>query len=579
MRRSILTRLIESGFQITPDALQYILDLESPLQALESVILVKNPNETPSVLSREYIEALIEGRKPVPEPEEVQIELLEEPEKSLDSTTPPELEELTTDWQFRIEKSPTDEDVGSEGTIEDFLGMFRDRFERIRKIYMARIDTQNAVSPSIAKKRKTSTRRSPMDSDGSRRRRPPSQMVIGIIRDKNISKQQNVIVDIEEYQSNRPSSNDRSESRGANESIICIIPSKTNGIQGQQLAEKANSLLLDEVVCLSGSVDYNGRMIVDDILFPDIPTVRQIGRAKRDVYAAFISDLHCGSQEFLEDELDTFIDWVGGKDVDESDKLMIQNTRYLFIAGDLVDGISVYPDQRYHLAITSLHEQYVLIAEKIRKLPTHVKVFCIPGNHDAARQALPKPPIMREFAEPLYKLDNVTMLGDPSQVIVEGVNVLITHGDSLDDLVTMLPGASYTEPGMPMKELLKKRHLAPIYGGKTELAPSKDWKEREKKRELYGESGNDKENEKYKEPYRDWMVIDTPPDVVHFGHAHHNAVDNYRGVQIINSGTFQSQTDFMRKQGVIPTPGIVTFLNLRTGTPELKFFYDLSNQT
>ena len=229
---------------------------------------------------------------------------------------------------------------------------------------------------------------------------------------------------------------------------------------------------------------------------------------------------------------------------------MVANTKYLFIAGDMVDGISVYPGQRYHLQVSSLHDQYALIAEKLRKLPDRVKVFCIPGNHDAARQALPKPPILKTFAEPLYNLDNVTMLGDPSQVVIEGVNVLITHGDSLDDLVTMLPGASYTEPALPMKELLKKRHLAPIYGGKTELAPL----------------------------HRDWMVIDTPPDVVHFGHAHHNAVDNYRGVQIINSGTFQSQTDFMRKQGVVPTPGIVTFLNLRTGAPEVKLFYDLSRQ-
>jgi DNA polymerase II small subunit len=96
-----------------------------------------------------------------------------------------------------------------------------------------------------------------------------------------------------------------------------------------------------------------------------------------------------------------------------------------------------------------------------------------------------------------------------------------------------------------MKELLKKRHLVPLYGGKTELAPLA----------------------------RDWMVIDTPPDIVHFGHAHHNAVDNYRGVQIINSGTFQGQTDFMRKQGIVPTPGIVTVLNLRTGQPDIRFFY------
>lgn len=562
MRRSILTRLIESGFQITPDALQYILDLESPLQTVETVILVKDPNVTPSILSREYVASLIEGSKLFSEPKEVLTELLEISEKSTESTPLPELEELTNDWLFRIEKSPTLADVGSEGTIEDFLEMFRDRFKRIRKIYMARIDTQNAVSPSIAKKRKTSTRQSPMGGDGSRRRRPPSQIVLGIIREKSLSKHQNVIVDIEEYQLDEISPDDRNTSKGANTSIICVIPSKSNELQGQQLTEKANSILLDEIVCISGSVDSDKRMIADDVLFPDIPTARQIGHAKRDVYAAFISDLHCGSQEFLEDELDTFIAWLSGKDVDESDKSLVHNTRYLFIAGDMVDGISVYPDQRYHLEISSLHDQYALIAEKLRKIPSRVKIFCIPGNHDAARQALPKPPILKTFAEPLYNLDNIVMLGDPSQVIVGGerneegqviggVNVLLTHGDSLDDLVTMLPGASYTNPAMPMKELLKKRHLAPIYGGKTELAPL----------------------------HRDWMVIDTPPDVVHFGHAHHNAVDNYRGVQIINSGTFQSQTDFMRKQGVVPTPGIVTFLNLRTGAPELKLFYDLSKQT
>ena len=67
-------------------------------------------------------------------------------------------------------------------------------------------------------------------------------------------------------------------------------------------------------------------MIADDVLFPDIPTARQVGRAKRDIYAAFISDLHCGSQEFLGDELDQFIAWLNGKDVDNSDRTMAENT-------------------------------------------------------------------------------------------------------------------------------------------------------------------------------------------------------------------------------------------------------------
>jgi DNA polymerase II small subunit len=531
VRRNILAILIESGFQVTPDALDYILDLDSPVETVKSVIMAKLSDDSPSVLSRDYIESLLEEKRTSQSSQKIILDSEAEPSFPIDSL---DSQGSITSWQFRIEKSPNETTVGSEGVIDDFLDLFRDRYNRIRRIYMSRIDTQNAVSPDIAKIRRSTTKRTSLNNDGERTRRPPSQVVLGIIRNKSISKQRNVIIDLEGYE----------------DSIICVIPSSLKGLQGQQLSDKADSLLLDEIVCISGYVDTDGRMIADDILFPDIPTARQIGRAKKEVYAAFISDIHCGSQEFLEDEFNRFIDWMNGHDVESSDKNMVEKIKYLFIAGDLVDGISVYPEQREHLKISSLYEQYATIAEKLQRLPRSIKVFCIPGNHDASRQALPKPPIPKIFAEPLYALENITMLGDPSQVIVEDVNILMTHGDSLDDLVTNLPGATYTEPAKSMIELLKKRHLAPIYGGKTEIAPL----------------------------HRDWMVIDTPPDIVHFGHAHHNAVDNYRGVQIINSGTFQSQTDFMRKQGVVPTPGIVTFLNLQTGAPEIRFFYDLSKQ-
>jgi DNA polymerase II small subunit len=520
-RRSILKILLESGFQITPDALDYILDFDTPLEIVESVILSKAPSHSSSVLTREGVESLI-GEKQV-RLSSTDLNFEEKQQPSL----PPIVSDLPIDdtaWHYTVEKNPDQNLVGSEGTIENFLELFRDRYVRIKKIYMGRIDTQNAVTPEIAK-----TRKSTMKQGTSNQ---PSQVVLGIIRNKSVSSQRNVIIDLE----------------GLDDSIICVIPSILRGSRGQDLSEKANALLLDEIVCISGSVDNNGRMIAKDVIFPDLPTVRQVGRAKKEVYASFISDLHCGSQEFLEDELNRFIDWLGGRDVDSSDKDMMEKTRYLFIAGDLVDGISVYPNQRDHLKISSLYDQYATIAQILKKLPRRIKVFCIPGNHDACRQALPKPPIQKVFAESLYELENVTMLGDPCQILVEGVRILMTHGDSLDDLVTALPRASYTEPAISMIELLKKRHLAPIYGGKTELAPLD----------------------------RDWMVIDTPPDVVHFGHAHHNAVDTYRGVQIINSGTFQSQTDFMRKQGVVPTPGIVTFMNLQTGNPNIKFFYDLS---
>ncbi len=535
IRRNVLKLLIESGLQVAPEALEYILHLETPIETVKSILMANKSEKHPPVLSRPYVESLVEGRiletlhREEPEASD------DEPEREEIETSPPQpVTDIETGWSFQIVKNPEAAQVGSGGTVEDFLALFTDRFSRIKRIYMSRIDTQNAVSPQIAKLRKDSAKqRRAMTQEGIRASSRTTQTVLGIVKNKSISQSRNVIIELED----------------ADDSIICIIPATREGLKGQQLSEKANSLLLDEITCISGFVDEDARMIADDVIFPDIPTARDVGRARRDVYAVFISDIHCGSKEFLEDEFDRFIDWMNGRDIDDEDKAIAKQIRYLFVAGDMVDGISVYPTQRDDLRIESIYEQYALFASKLSELPNHVKIFCIPGNHDADRQALPKPPVTEEFAQPLYDLGNrLTMLGDPSQVIVEGVNVLLTHGDSLDDLVTNIPGASYTEPAAPMIELLKKRHLVPMYGGKTELAPL----------------------------HRDWMVIDTPPDIVHFGHCHHNAVDNYRGVQIINSGTFQSQTDFMRKQGVVPTPGIVTFMNLRTGAPDVRFFYDMS---
>jgi DNA polymerase II small subunit len=493
-RHDILKILVKSGLQVSPDALDYLSELESPLDAVR-IVLESDTRIHPPVLSKEYVESLI-------------------------SLVAPE-----TPLRFTIEKNPLDSSVGSEGMVDDFLALFKDRYDRIRQIYMARSDTMVALSTEAAKKLSSSAviaKR--MISEGWAPSRRKSCVVMGMVKQKRLSFSHNVIVELEDVQG----------------SIPCIIPTARN----RALSDKAASLLHDEVVCLSGYVDEHERMIADDVMFPDIPVNHQAGRASREVYAAFISDLHCGSLEFLEDEFDRFIAWLNGRGVSADDETMVQRTKYLFIAGDMVDGISVYPGQRENLVLTSNSDQYALLASKLRKLPSELQVFCIPGNHDACRQALPKPPVPKVLAESLYKLDNVQMLGDPSQVNVEGVRVLLTHGDSLDDMVTNLPGAKYTSPQFAMTELLKKRHLAPIYGGKTELAPLS----------------------------RDWMVVDTPPDVVHFGHAHHNAVSSYKNVQIINSGTFQAQTDFMRKQGVDPTPGIVTFLNLMTGKVTLRYF-------
>ena len=60
------------------------------------------------------------------------------------------------------------------------------------------------------------------------------------------------------------------------------------------------------------------------------------------------------------------------------------------------------------------------------------------------------------------------------------------------------------------------------------------------------------------------MVIERVPDVFHAGHVHVLKHDTYRGTLIVNSGAWQEQTEYMRKMGLVPIPGIVPIVNLQT---------------
>jgi DNA polymerase II small subunit len=131
-------------------------------------------------------------------------------------------------------------------------------------------------------------------------------------------------------------------------------------------------------------------------------------------------------------------------------------------------------------------------------------------------------------------LPNVYVVGNPSWIRLHGINILTYHGTSMDALISSLSDLSYMEPEKAQLEYLKKRHVAPVYGKREQIAPEK----------------------------KDYMVIDSVPDVLHCGHVHRNGYSFYRGVRIINSGTWQSQTNYQLQQGHIPTPCKVPILTL-----------------
>jgi DNA polymerase II small subunit len=145
-------------------------------------------------------------------------------------------------------------------------------------------------------------------------------------------------------------------------------------------------------------------------------------------------------------------------------------------------------------------------------------------------------------------MDNIKMLGNPTYLNLHGVNVLVYHGRSLDDVVAMTPGLTFSNPTLAMRILLKARHLAPIYGGRTPIAPEKE----------------------------DHLVIEKVPDILHAGHTHTVDVATYRNTLLINSGTWQGQTCYQLNMGLNPTPGIVPIINLATLEITFRNFTSIS---
>ncbi len=310
----------------------------------------------------------------------------------------------------------------------------------------------------------------------------------------------------------------------------------------KELFELASRILLDEVIGVTGSVTNDGGlMMASKIIQPDVPNsaLRRTGARGKVV---LISDVHVGSAQFMEDAWLNFLDFLKGDSDSEALNKMSKEIRYLVVAGDLVDGIGIYPDQEKELTILDIYEQYRKAAEYFWEIPKHIQVIISPGNHDAVRQAEPQPALPERIRE--HFPPNVTFVGNPSLVDLDGISILIYHGRSIDDLVASVPGVSYQEPAGAVLEMIKRRHLAPTYGSRVSISPEK----------------------------KDHFIIDPVPDIIHTGHVHTMGVQRYKNVLLVNSGTWQAQTEFQKRVNLMPMPAQVPVVDLADfGVTILKF--------
>ncbi|AGK61699.1 DNA polymerase II small subunit [Archaeoglobus sulfaticallidus PM70-1] len=367
-----------------------------------------------------------------------------------------------------------------EGVVDDFIQNFSSRYEKIRKIFRGRINSIPIASLKKVNQKEVS--------------------IIGIVTDVRETSKGNYIIEIEDK------------------------TGKISVLATAKLREVASELLGDEVIAVSGSF-RNNMIIANRIVFPDVP--QNDRKVEKDFGMVFISDIHFGSNTFLEKSWNAFVKWLNCEVGNEYMQEIAEKVRYLFIAGDVVDGVGIYPGQEKELEIFDIYGQYEEAGEQLEKIPKRIKIILSPGNHDAVRQAEPQPALPKEFADLFPR--NVKHVGNPAWVDADGVKVLIYHGRSIDDMIMKIPRLDYSDPSGVIEEMLKRRHLCPIYGGRTPLAPEKE----------------------------DLLVIDEVPDIVHTGHVHTYGARYYRGILALNSSTWQAQTEFQKKVNLNPMPGNV----------------------
>lgn len=373
------------------------------------------------------------------------------------------------------------------GSVDDFVAYFRNRFQRMSKLFFS------------ASKYPTS------DLGSIRQDLNKNVRVVCMVYDKRDTKQGSILLEIEDLSGR----------------FKAVIPRRS-----EQAYEKARHLLCDDIIALMGKV-LDPFIIVEDLEWPDMPLTRERKTSENDVACAYISDLHFGSRHFLEKQFERFISWLNLK---ESGKEIAGKVKYLIVAGDIADGIGIYPGQEKDLIIKDVYKQYEVFDNYLEMLPDYIDVIVAPGNHDAVRRAEPMPAL----DDTLIRSD-VIRVGNPSTLLIEGIRHVIYHGTSMDSMISNVPGLAYSSPEKVSKEYLKKRHLSPIYGGNL-IVPERV----------------------------DYLILESEPDVLHCGHVHKHGYSLYRGTHAINSATFQGRTDFQVQQGHIPTPGIVGVLEFKT---------------
>jgi len=410
--------------------------------------------------------------------------------------------EVAADYPDLIDTGVKVGQTDQTGTMDDIVNLFSERFDTLHKIISQQLGFRRTTTIAEINKQKMVFKNRPCN-------------IIGMVVDIRRTKSGGRMVELED--------------KTGRTTVFVRKEDPTAG-----------NLLLDDVIGVTGKFSDDGRMFwTDRVQYPEIlPNNQNKGGEDYDpISIAFASDIHMGSTKFLEKDWDRMMEWLN------SDHHVAHNIKYLVLSGDVVDGVGVYPGHEKNLSMLDVYDQYEFCARKLDELPEHITPIILPGNHDAVRPAEPQPQL-----EPLIqqKFNSAVHVGNPARINLSGIDVLSYHGKGIDDMVPRMAHVTYERPAEAMKEMLKKRHLAPMWGERNALSPEEE----------------------------DQMIIRDAPDIFVTGHTHAHQMEWYRGIPLIVSSTFQGETDFMQMLGYKPKMGILSVYNIQNREMKAFNFHD-----
>jgi len=306
-----LTYAIGRGYQIHPDAFALLKSLE-----FNAYDIVKKIIDNKTKLSGIHCIFTTDIKVVIPSSQKLDGDTELVYDSAYHHTDRSDNNEIVNKYKVLFDPSS---ELNSAIDEHDYIKLFQSRYNKLLKILGMRPESNRIrkihnIKHEYNKKRTVST--SVHESDIIRSRESQTVLVAGLLMSRKQTKKvmEIVIDDMSGALSVRTADDD--------------------------LREQVSKLVLDQMIMVEISSGRKGgqNFMIKSITSPDIPD-RVPNRSVSDSYVVLISDLHVGSKYFMQTEFMRFVSWLS------SDDEVARKVKFLCIAGDIIDGIGIFPNQ------------------------------------------------------------------------------------------------------------------------------------------------------------------------------------------------------------------------------------------